>query len=302
MKKSIILLLILALISCSMVFTQKNYSQNTAAQGQVLEKLKIKSKFLNKEVNYSIYLPPGYSTSTRSYPVVYLLHGYTDDETAWVQFGEVNSAVDRAIASREIPPMIIVMPDGGVSFYINDYKNEVKWEDFFIEEFIPYIDRTFRTRPRKEFRGISGLSMGGYGSLINAMRHPDVFAACAAFSAAVHTEEEVSNMPAEKYNEIYAHLYSGEVSGKQRITEHWEKYSPYYLAKTLPKETLHQVRWYIDCGDDDFLYNGNSSLHIVLRDREIHHEYRVHDGTHNWNYWRTYIIDGLKFIGESFHR
>jgi S-formylglutathione hydrolase FrmB len=79
------------------------------------------------------------------------------------------------------------------------------------------------------------LSMGGYGSLISAMRHPDVFAACAAFSAAVHTEEEVSNIPAEKYNEIYAHLYSGEVSGKQRITEHWEKYSPYYLAKTLPK-------------------------------------------------------------------
>jgi hypothetical protein len=72
----------------------------------------------------------------------------------------------------------------------------------------------------------------------------------------VHTEEEVSNIPAETYNEIYAYLYSGEVLGKQRITEHWKKYSPYYLAKTLPKETLHKVRWYIDCGDDVFLYIG----------------------------------------------
>jgi len=279
-----------------------NISALTPLSAKVLETMKIESKILKETVEYSIYLPPDYELSNRRYPVVYLLHGYTDDETAWVQFGEVDVTADRAIRSQEIPAMIIVMPDASLSYYIDDYKGKFRYESFFIEEFVPFIDATYRTRPAKEFRGVSGLSMGGFGSLMYAMRHSDKFAACAAFSAAVRSDDEIMKLEDKHWNRAFADLYGGELSGEERINDHWKKYSPLHLAQTLDVKSLNSVRWYIDCGDDDFLYNGNSMLHILMRNRDIHHEYRVRDGVHNWTYWRTNIIEGLKFIGQSFHR
>jgi len=268
--------------------------------GQVIEGRDMNSQIMSKPVSYAIYLPPDYETSQRRYPVVYLLHGLSDDASGWVQFGEVQLAADRAIAAREIPPMIIVMPDGGVSWYINNVEGTVLWEDMFIQEFIPFIDKTYRTRPTKEFRGISGLSMGGYGSLIHSLKHPDLFVACAAFSAAIRTDEEFSSLISSK-SDMFAKLF-GQTKDKTILTEHYRKNSVMDYVKNLPKEQIEKVRFYIDCGDDDFLYKGNAALHVMMRDRGINHEFRVRDGAHNWTYWRTGITDGLKFIGESFHR
>jgi enterochelin esterase-like enzyme len=291
MKKSVLLGILLFVASAF-----------AADQGTVLESLEFKSKVLDKKVEYSIYLPPDYESSTRHYPVVYLLHGFTDDETAWVQFGEVNLAADRASSERKIPPMIIVMPDAGVSWYINNYNKEVRFEDFMIDEFIPFIDSEYRTRAAKEFRGVSGLSMGGFGSLVFAMKNPAVFAACAAFSAGVHTDEEIIQMNEEWYNRVFSNLYGENLIGEERISEHFKQNNPLHLLESVPVEELKKVHWYIDCGDDDFLYKGNAALHIRFREREIPHEYRIRDGAHNWTYWRTHIVKGLKFIGESFHR
>ena len=271
-------------------------------QGQILEGLHFPSAVLGREVNYAVYLPPDYQISTRRYPVVYLLHGYTDNESGWIQFGEINLAADRAIAAREIPPMIIVMPDGGVTWYINDYLDKVRFEDMFVREFIPHVDATYRTRTDRQYRGVSGLSMGGFGTLIYAMRHPELFSACAAFSAAVRTDEEIVSQKQEDYDKIFGALFGPGLAGKDRLTPHLRKYNPLDLAKTLPEESLKKVDIYIDCGDDDFLIEGNCALHLVLKDRKIPHEFRVRDGVHAWEYWRTGIVDGLKFIGESFRR
>jgi len=276
--------------------------QEPLAGGRVLEGLHLTSAVLGRDVNYAVYLPPGYESSTRRYPVVYLLHGYTDDESGWIQFGEVNLAADRAIAAREIPPMIIVMPDGGVTWYIDDYQGKVRYEDMFVREFIPHIDTTYRTRPDREFRGVSGLSMGGFGSLMLAMRHPDLFAACAAFSAAVFTDEGFAAMDQRGYDRMFGALLGSGLAGKARLTPHFRSVNPLDLAKTVPVETLKKVRYYIDCGDDDFLFDGNALLHEVLRDRKVGNEFRSRDGGHSWVYWRTGIVDGLRFIGESFHR
>jgi len=221
--------------------------------GQVLEGFHFSSAILGRDVNYAVYLPPDYATSTRRYPVVYLLHGYTENESAWIQFGEVNMAADRAIADREIPPMIIVMPDGGVTFYVNDYQKKIRYEDMFIQEFIPHIDGAYRTRPLKECRGISGLSMGGWGSLVQAMRHPDVFAACAAFSAAVWTDEDFMTMDEKAYERVVGPFLGPKLAGKDRLTPHYRAHNPLELAKTLSVDALK-------------------------------------------------IVDGLKFIGQSFHR
>lgn len=277
-------------------------SQDPLYQGKVLEKLSFPSALLNKELNYSIYLPPDYDTSKRSYPVVYLLHGYTDDDTAWIQFGEVHLTMDKGIAERQIPPMIIVMPDAGATWYINDHKGEYPYEDMFFKEFIPFIDAAYRTRPHKEFRGISGLSMGGYGSLGYAMRHPDYFSACAAFSSGLLTDDAVVSMEKKNYDQLFSSLFGEDLTGESRLTSHWKQTNPLDLVENLDIKIMRSIRWYIDCGDDDFLYKGNAALHIIFRDREIPHEYRVRDGEHNWTYWRTWISEGLKFIGKRFHR
>ena len=274
----------------------------TCSRGQVLEGLSFTSELLAKRINFALYLPPDYDRSSRRYPVVYLLHGVTDDESAWIQFGEVNRTADKAISEGEVPPMIIFMPDGGLTWYINDSRNQVPYEKMFIEELIPHVDATFRTRPDREFRAVSGLSMGGYGSLMLAMRHPDLFGACAAFSSGVHTDSEIVEMEDERYDELFTDLFGDRLRGSERLTAHFEAYSPLHLARSVPLEDLKKVRWYIDCGDDDFLYRGNAALHVLLRDLEIPHEYRVRNGTHDWTYWRTWILEGLRFIGAGFHR
>jgi enterochelin esterase-like enzyme len=274
-----------------------------APAGQVLEGLKLSSPILGRDVAYAVYLPPDYALSTRRYPVVYLLHGYTDDESGWIQFGEINLAADRAIAEREIPPMIIVMPDGGVTFYINDAAGKVRYEDMFVQELIPHIDATFRTRASREFRGISGLSMGGWGTLVTALRHPDLFAAGAAFSAAIWPDDEILGMKQETWDKLLGPLFGATgLEGKARLTPYFRRVSPLELARSLPEDSLKKVRYYIDCGDDDFLIKGNCALHLLLIDRKIPHEFRVRDGGHTWAYWRTGIVDGLKFIGQSFSR
>lgn len=278
------------------------FSHSLSAQnGQVLESLKMNSKILGREVKYTLYLPPDYAVSQRRYPVLYLLHGYTGNDTDWIQFGEANRTTDKAIAEGEIPPMIIVMPDGRNDWYANDYQGKNRYEDMFIQELIPFIDANYRTRAQKEFRAIAGLSMGGYGSLHLAAKNADLFAAVAAFSAAIHTEQEVINMPNERYERVFGWIY-GPGEGKERLTDHWRKYSVLDLMKTVPADKLKSVRWYIDCGDDDFLYKGNDALHTLMRDLNIPHEYRIRDGAHNWTYWRTYLIEGLKFVGQSFRR
>jgi len=287
-------------VSLLITISFSSFSQSVP-MGQVIEGLSMSSPILGRDVNYAIYLPPDYKEGTRFYPVVYLLHGYTDNETGWIQFGEVNMAADQAIASREIPSMIIVMPDAKATWYMNNADGSEKFEDMFIQEFIPYIDETYRTRAKKEFRGVSGLSMGGYGSLLYSLKHPDMFAACAAFSAAVWTDEEINKMASGKPDGMFEKLF-GLSKEKTLLTPHYRENSILDLAGSLTKEQIEKVRFYIDCGDDDFLYKGNSALHVLLRDRQVKHEFRVRDGGHTWTYWRTGIVDALKFIGESFHR
>lgn len=290
-------------VSLGLVFAPPVVCSGDIAAGQVLEGLKLSSKVLGRDVAYAIYLPPDYAASTRRYPVIYLLHGYTDDESGWIQFGEVSLAADRAIAEREIPPMVIVMPDGGVTFYINDAAGKVRYEDMFVQELIPYIDATYRTRASREFRGIAGLSMGGWGTLVQSFRHPELFAAGAAFSAAIWPDDEILGMKQENWDKLLGPLFGAAgLAGKARLTPYFRKVSPLDLVKSLPEDSLKKVRYYIDCGDDDFLIKGNCALHLLLIDRKIPHEFRVRDGGHTWTYWRTGVVDGLKFIGQSFNR
>jgi S-formylglutathione hydrolase FrmB len=292
MKTSAILVLLVSLALAS-------YAQ--VSHGVVREGLTIDSKILGKKVRYTIYLPFDYESSNRFYPVVYLLHGYTDNDMGWIQFGEANLIADEAIAKREIPSMIIAMPDGGSSWYINNFDGSVRYEDFFFQEFLPYIESHYRIRPEKRYRGIAGLSMGGFGTLVHALRHPDLFAACAALSAGVNTLEQIVAMDDQGWARWPTIVY-GPGSGESRLTEHLLSHNPIRIVETGDPEKLKSVRIYLDCGDGDYLTIGNAMLHIALTKKQIPHEYRVRDGAHTWPYWRSGLVDALKFIGGSFHQ
>ncbi|MBN1984754.1 MAG: esterase family protein [Prolixibacteraceae bacterium] len=283
------------LLSLAIVFP---FILSQAQTGKVIESLQFTSELVSYPVEYSVYLPPGYETSERSYPVLYLLHGYSDDETGWIQFGEANAIADRGIKNGDFPPCIIVMPDGKVTWYSNSYNGSDPWEDMFVKEFIPFIEKQYRIRPKKEFRAIAGLSMGGYGALTLSMRHPDLFASCAAMSSGTFTDDEILN--GEMYDRYFGKIY-GPKPGNE-TSDAWKAYNPLHLLDTVDKEKLKSIRFYIDCGDDDFLYKGNSALHVKMRNLEIPHEYRVRNGGHEWSYWRTGLFDGLVFISKTFHR
>jgi S-formylglutathione hydrolase FrmB len=273
-----------------------------AQGGKVQEQNTVASAILKHPVNYAVYLPPGYETAQRSYPVVYLLHGYTDDHTGWVQYGEINRLADKAINDGVIPPMIIVMPDADSSWYINAYDGKESYEDFFVQEFIPAIEKTYRIKAEKRYRGVAGLSMGGYGTLIYSMKHPELFVAAAPLSAAVFDDDAIKGFPEKNYEATFGQLYGRGLKGASRLNDAWKKNSILNIVAAKPADELKKVKYWIDCGDDDFLIKGNCLLKIVLTEKKVPHEFRIREGAHTWTYWRTGIIDALSFIGDNFRQ
>lgn len=278
---------------------------SVAQEGVIKEGLALDSNILSKEFKYSIYLPAGYDESVRNYPVLYLLHGYSpakNDYVTWVQFGEIKKIADKEMQTLETTDMIIVMPDFGESWYVNSYNEGMMYEDFFFDEFIPFIDETYQTRPEKQYRAVAGLSMGGYGTLLFSLKHPDIFAAAAPLSAGIFTDEEVINMPQKNWDRTFGPVFKSGLQGEQRLTDHYLENSILNIVQTEDAEKLSSVQFYIDCGDDDFLIKGNMALHTAMIDKKIPHEFRVRDGSHNWTYWRTALPEVLKFVSKSFHR
>jgi len=270
--------------------------------GKVIEEQNIKSDILKRNVKYAIYLPADYETSNRSYPVVYLLHGYGDDHTGWLQFGEVNRYADKAIAEGKIPPMIIVMPDAGATFYINSFDGKQTYEDFFFKEFMPDVEREYRIKASKKYRAVAGLSMGGFGTLVYSLKHPEMFSAAAALSAAVRSDDDFMTITDARWAEAYSKVFGPDLKGSERLNATWKNNSILGLVQSKTTDELKTVRYWIDCGDDDALSKGNSLLHIALAEKKVPHEFRIRDGAHTWTYWRTGITDALEFIGDSFRQ
>jgi len=271
-----------------------------AQESKVFDSLSFESKILNKQKTYAIYLPPGYETSGRKYPVLYLLHGGGGNQRNWIVEGNVRQTADKAIHDGEAVAMIIVMPDAENTFYMNNASGKYQFEDFFMKELIPYIEKTYRCLAEKKYRAIAGLSRGGFGALLYAIHYPQIFSSCAALSAGVRTDAEINAMPLKDFNDRYRMVFGDLKDGDKRITDFYNQNSILYLVERMPEAQKKEVRFYLDCGDDDFLYKGNSLLHIAMRDLNIPHQFRVRDGEHNWAYWRTGLPAVLQFVSESF--
>ena len=282
MKKQLSLLIFLIVI----------FNHSFSQPGKVYDNLSMPSKILKMERKYAVYLPPGYESSERSYPVLYLLHGGGDDQTGWVQFGEVLNIADKAINEGKSTPMIIIMPDAntGRRGYSNSARHW-RYEDFFFDELMPFVEKKYRIKGEKRYRAVSGLSMGGDGSFTYAFHHPELFSSACPLSAGCGplTLDEAKNTLKRDNPTISDTL----------VVKIFSKYTVLELINATPDSLKKSVRWYIDCGDDDFLYEGNSLVHIAMRKKEIPHEFRIREGGHNWTYWRQALPEVLEFVSHG---
>jgi enterochelin esterase-like enzyme len=268
-----------------------------AQTGKVYDNLTMKSEILNMERKFAIYLPPDYETSQRDYPVLYLLHGSGDNQTGWVQFGEILHIADKAILEGSATSMIVVMPDAdtGQRGYFNSISGDWRYEDFFFQELMPFIENEYRIRKDKRYRAVAGLSMGGGGAFVYALRHPELFSSACPLSAScgpLSMEDMDRYKSREEMNN----------ATDEELEAYYKKHSVLDMVKNMPDEQKKAVRWFIDCGDDDFLYEGNSLVHIEMHKNNIPHEYRVRNGGHTWTYWRESLPVVLSFISDAFHQ
>jgi enterochelin esterase-like enzyme len=287
MKKAV-----LCILSMLLILPFAGLSQT----GRVYDNLSLTSKILKGERKYAVYLPPDYESSDRSYPVLYLLHGSGDDQTGWVQFGEVLHIADKAIQEGKATPMIIIMPDAntGTRGYLNNATGTWRYEDFFFDELMPFVEKKYRIKAEKRFRAVSGLSMGGEGTFTYALHHPELFSSACPLSAAtgpLTLEDATARL--RRDNPGIADTLIKKFFNRQSVPQ---------LITAMPDSLKKSVRWYIDCGDDDFLYEGNSLVHILMRKKEIPHEFRTRDGGHTWTYWRAALPEVLEFVSAGFHQ
>ena len=255
----------------------------------------LKSRILSAEVAYNVYLPDGFDLASRRYPVFYLLHGLSDDYRAWRDKGQMQTVVDELIGTGECVPVVIVMPNAGgpdTHNTWNGYFNMPGWsyEDFFFQEFLPAVEQKYHAVGDKEHRAVMGLSMGGGGSTVYCQRHPDMFSSCYAMSPWLDHGTSDVKAGAEKDKRYYVCEAVREHSALRFVEQ----------ADDATKEKLRTVRWFFDCGDDDFLFDQSVRMHQLMRSARIHDELRVRNGVHNWEYWHQALRMALPFASRNF--
>lgn len=256
------------------------------------------SRILNAPRACNVYLPTSFDTdSTRTYPILYLLHGLGGDNSDWTENSHLWSIADQLIRSGEAEEMVIVTPDAdrGMGDEMQcGYFNVPGWayEDFFFQEFIPEIEKRYRAGGSKGQRAIAGLSMGGGGTTGYAQHHPELFAAAYPMSGVMTLERTLTgNRDTQKDDKLGRWYRSiNENDHVKYVTE----------ADDARKEALRTVAWFVDCGDDDFLFDGNIDFYQAMRRARIPCELRVRDGIHDWVYWELSLYDCLPFVSRAF--
>jgi len=268
----------------------------TATSGRV-ECNAINSKILSRSVPYCVVLPPSFDANKmRRFPVLYSLHGLGDNEQFFVHSGAWNLAED--LRERgQLKDFLIATPDGGASFYINSKDGRDRYESFLLQEFFPFIEKRYRVAPGRANRAISGISMGGYGALYLAFRHPQLFSSVSAHSAALIEKLPVflgGSSPQPNRSRIF-----GGTFGNPPDPAFWDQNSPLTLARVAP---LRGLKIYFDCGDqDDFGFEaGATALDKILFARRIPHEFHIYPGRHDPAYFAEHLPASLLFASKYF--
>jgi S-formylglutathione hydrolase FrmB len=252
----------------------------------------LQSHILGEAVHYCVMLPPGYDTaaaghSPRRYPVLYFLHGLGDNEQTLFKGGGWD-LIENLRQKGQVSDFLVVAPEGRRSFYINSADGRVRYSDFFIREFIPYIESHYSIRRERSARAISGFSMGGYGALRFAFAHSELFSSVSAQSAALIAEppQQAESGPL------------GTVFGNPIDVRHWDQNSPFVLAKRNRAQIRASgLSIYFNCGrEDEFGFDkGAVELHRQLQAEGIEHEYHLYPGNHGAEYFLAHLSEVLKF-------
>ncbi len=290
----------------ALVFVLAALATAAAAQERDLRTVEFFSPAVDRTMKYNILLPDGYDTSTARYPVLYLLHGLTQNYTAW---GLANGAPFYAGLYDDL---IVVMPDAGNSWYVNwsasadGQSND--WEDHVVQDVISHVDWNFRTIPRREGRAMTGLSMGGFGAITMGLRNPEMFVSIGSTSGALEYGRQAAarmrgEMPPRPPRQLTPEQqarrrqpnpligvdgFSSQVERTPRGTmfetpEQADAYDPFKLIAQVPREDLPHI--YLDCGTEDRLIAGAQELAVYLAEEGLPFNYMQMPGAHNAAYW-----------------
>jgi S-formylglutathione hydrolase FrmB len=221
-----------------------------------------------------------------------------ENEMRWSSRGQTDLMLDRMVADGKIGEFIVALPFGGTSFYTNARDGTERWEDSFVTEFIPMIESTNRVNASRATRGISGISMGGYGSLKIAMKHPDLFGSVSAHSAVLLKDlsaAKVSGGRLQMFQGLFDRIYA-----INQDLSYWEANNPMTLA--LDTKKLNGMKIYFDCGtEDEYGFEvGTKQLDEMLAKASYPHEAHLYPGHHGWDYAVQHTSESLLFHWKAF--
>ena len=257
----------------------------------------IYSEVLQAKRAYTVILPQSFEwNKEKQYPVLYLLHGMYGKNDDWAIQGRVLDVYDQLVLSGESCEMVIVTPDAGggnPEEFQNGYFNVPDWEyeRFFFDELMPYVEKRFRVKGDRQHRAIAGLSMGGGGCTSYAQRHTDLFCAAYAMSALMDLPQK---------GDAKTDNPDGKLAKLNRSVIENSCVEYVKTADKSRQEALRTVKWFVDCGDDDFLLDCNTECYRAMRNAHIPCQLRVRDGSHNWEYWHTALYQCLPFASRAF--
>jgi S-formylglutathione hydrolase FrmB len=244
-----------------------------------------------------VLLPPSYDLEkTRRYPILYLLHGLGDNDQFLIHSGGMN-LIEDLWEQHALGEFLIVTPAAGASFYINSRDGQRRYEDFFLQEFLPGVEKRYRAQTGRGSRGIAGISMGGYGALHIAFRHPQLFVAVGAHSAAlVEQWPKTSALNSQQTRQLRV---LGDAFGSPFDPAFWNQNDPVSIARTA---NLAGLKIYFDCGsEDDYGFDvGAAALDKLLTSRHIPHEFHLYPGGHDWTYFAQHLPLLLEFEFDAF--
>ncbi len=256
MKKMYVLFTVLLFLSC-----EKTQESSTPTEKSSVDMTQtVTSVILNGNQSYTVYLPPSYSKNeTKKYPILYLLHGMGQNHTDWAKNGNLQQIADKAIENGA-PEVVIVCPNGYNSFYYNT--PQMRYEDFFITEFLPTIENRYRVLSDRENRHIAGLSMGGFGATHFAFKYASLFESAYSFSGG---------------------FLNPALTVIQAI-----------LEEKTASEMAAVPRYTMECGTEDFLVlDSNDALDTLLNQKNVKHTYIRRSGAHDWAFWQECLPKAL---------
>ena len=251
-------------------------------------------------VPYDILVPDDYAFDTdKSYPVVYCFHGYGDNNTSWNnEYMKIQAKVENLESRGLIPPMIFVFPMGFKTYFCDRWNGEYPYMTMFATEFVPMIDRVYRTVADRDHRTVIGYSMGAFGAIATAMQHPELFSSCGAMSISMRTDEQYKAESQGAFDNQWGSIFGAVGStGSARLTEYYKSICPLHQFTEANKDKYSSVNYFITCGDNEkTLLYANDELHAKMVEAGYDHEYRVGDGGHDESYWRSALDEILPWF------